>query len=149
MSTYVWYSTFWKMIEIVLLQYPNNPNEKQKIAMYQFFESLKELIPCNSCKDHYKFFIKFYPVNVNTHQNVENWVNALKKSIGENKQKLSNSNERFNLMKRKLIGDKPVKKKLNRSKKLNKSNKSNKSISRRQKNIILSKRGFKPPCLLC
>lgn len=49
----VWGPFFWHTIHIVALGYPQQPTYSDKKAAREFFESLKTLIPCPICKEHY------------------------------------------------------------------------------------------------
>ena len=58
----VWGPFFWHTIHITALGYPVDPSHAQKKAAKEFFESLKLLIPCPICKEHYLTHLEKYPI---------------------------------------------------------------------------------------
>jgi hypothetical protein len=48
-----WGPFFWHTIHIVALGYPSKPSYGDKKAAKEFYESLKFLIPCPICREHY------------------------------------------------------------------------------------------------
>lgn len=58
----VWGPFFWHTIHITALGYPSEPSYAHKKAAKEFFESLKVLIPCPICKDHYVEHLEKYPI---------------------------------------------------------------------------------------
>ena len=57
-----WGPFFWHTIHITALGYPSNPSYAHKKAAKEFFESLKILIPCPICRDHYSEHFEKYPI---------------------------------------------------------------------------------------
>jgi hypothetical protein len=57
-----WGPFFWHTIHIVALGYPMKPSHAHKKAARDFFESMRLLIPCPICKDHYNTHIEKYPI---------------------------------------------------------------------------------------
>jgi len=57
-----WGPFFWHTIHIVALGYPSEPSHAHKKAAKEFYESLKILIPCPICKDHYVEHLEKYPL---------------------------------------------------------------------------------------
>ena len=58
----VWGPIFWNTIHIATLGYPPNPSAADKDGMRKFFESLKTVIPCPVCREHYKQHLAESPV---------------------------------------------------------------------------------------
>ena len=58
----VWGPIFWNAIHIATLGYPPNPSAADKDGMRKFFESLKTVIPCPICREHYKQHLAESPV---------------------------------------------------------------------------------------
>lgn len=48
-----WGPFFWHTIHITALGYPKNPSYGDKKAAKEFYESLKFLLPCPVCREHY------------------------------------------------------------------------------------------------
>ena len=57
-----WGPFFWHTIHIAALGYPSKPSYAQKNAAKDFFESLKFLIPCPVCRDHYSKYMEILPL---------------------------------------------------------------------------------------
>jgi hypothetical protein len=58
----VWGPFFWHTIHIVALGYPAEPSHAHKKAAKDFYESLRFLIPCPICKEHYNVHLEKYPI---------------------------------------------------------------------------------------
>ena len=58
----VWGPHGWKFIHYITLGYPNNPTPLDKSQYYNFFESLKNVIPCSICGSHFKEHLKAHPL---------------------------------------------------------------------------------------
>jgi hypothetical protein len=57
-----WGPFFWHTIHIVALGYPSSPSYNEKKSAKEFFESLRFLIPCPICKDHYNAHLEKFPL---------------------------------------------------------------------------------------
>lgn len=58
----VWGPFFWHTIHITALGYPTEPTYAHKKAAKEFYESLKFLIPCPICRDHYEEHLSKHPI---------------------------------------------------------------------------------------
>jgi hypothetical protein len=58
----VWGPIFWNTIHIVTLGYSKHPTSEEQDHMRMFFESLKTVIPCPVCREHYKEHLKTMPI---------------------------------------------------------------------------------------
>jgi len=58
----VWGPFFWHTMHITALGYPMEPSHAHKKAAKEFYESLKILIPCPICKEHYNAHLEKYPL---------------------------------------------------------------------------------------
>ena len=56
--------------------YPVNPTSNQKNATFSFFNNLKEIIPCDICKNHYKHFFNTNNIknSLNNRNDLIEWV---------------------------------------------------------------------------
>ena len=54
MDAAVWGPHAWCFIHSLTLAYPKNPTDKEKKSTIQFFTSLKDILPCDLCKTHYR-----------------------------------------------------------------------------------------------
>jgi hypothetical protein len=57
-----WGPFFWHTMHITALGYPMEPSHAHKKAAKEFYESLKILIPCPICKEHYNAHLEKYPL---------------------------------------------------------------------------------------
>jgi hypothetical protein len=57
-----WGPFFWLTIHIIALGYPNEPTYTDKHAARDFFQSLGHLLPCPTCREHYKQHIAALPI---------------------------------------------------------------------------------------
>ena len=53
MNPKIWGPSAWLFLHTVTFNYPNNPTEEDKRNYLTFFNSLKHIIPCPLCKEHY------------------------------------------------------------------------------------------------
>ena len=86
----VWGPHGWKFIHFITLGYPNNPSIEEKKTYKNFFETLKTVIPCSICANHYKEHLKIHPLDDNVLSNKKNFIewginvhNAVNKSHGK------------------------------------------------------------------
>ena len=54
----------WKFIHYITMGYPNVPSEEDKLKYYNFFHSLKYVIPCSICGAHFKENLEKTPLEV-------------------------------------------------------------------------------------
>ena len=70
----VWGPHGWKFIHYVTLGYPNNPDNNDKQNYLNFFESLKNVIPCSICGNHFKEHMKAFPLTDNILSNKKKFI---------------------------------------------------------------------------
>lgn len=84
-----WGPFFWHTIHIVALGYPVKPTYAEKKAAKDFFESLRFLIPCPICRDHYNAHLEKYPLSphLDTRKDLLHWTillhNEVNKKLGK------------------------------------------------------------------
>ena len=59
----VWGPHGWKFIHYVTLGYPVNPTDEDKEKYFNFFHSLKYVIPCSICGNHFKENLEKTPLD--------------------------------------------------------------------------------------
>ena len=62
MKPSVWGPQFWFILHIISFEYPEYPTESDKNIYYSFYSSLKDILPCEMCKKHYREFIHKHPL---------------------------------------------------------------------------------------
>tara|TARA_B100001057_G_C22813944_1_gene936583 strand:+ start:411 stop:878 length:468 start_codon:yes stop_codon:yes gene_type:complete len=63
MDPKIWGPHFWYVLHITSLNYPENPSQYEKRAYYDFYTSIKDILPCKNCKNHYNTYIMQHPIN--------------------------------------------------------------------------------------
>jgi len=63
LNTKIWGPHAWFLIDSVCIGYPNNPTKKYKKNMKKFIYSLRYLLPCIICRNHFKTFCKNNPLD--------------------------------------------------------------------------------------
>jgi len=85
-----WGPPGWKFIHFVTLGYPDNPSDEDKLNYKTFLTSIKNILPCPLCSNHYKQNLIDNPLDDNalsSRINLINWGikvhNAVNKSNGK------------------------------------------------------------------
>lgn len=85
----VWGPVFWLTIHITALGYPEKPSYAQKRAAKEYFEGLQFLLPCPTCREHYKQHLEKNPIapSLDTRRDLFAWTvnvhNAVNKMLGK------------------------------------------------------------------
>jgi len=86
-SPIYWGPSAWKFFETTAFGYPDDPSEEEKTAAFNFFESLRYLLPCETCKEHYSENFETLPVDVESRETLSRWVvefhNIVNVSLGK------------------------------------------------------------------
>ena len=85
MSPDVWGPIFWATMHVATLGYPVNPNEHEQAAAIQFYESLKVMIPCPICREHYSMNLETMPIKdaVKGRDELINWAFNIHNSVNK------------------------------------------------------------------
>jgi len=76
-------------MHLISFEYPINPTEYDKRIYHDFYTSLKDVIPCEDCKKHYREHITRYPLtpHLDSRDNLVKWViqvhNFVNTSLGK------------------------------------------------------------------
>ena len=62
MNPKIWGGYAWFFLHSVTLNYPDDPSSEDKQRMKDFFNSLKYVLPCNSCSKHLRSHIRNRPL---------------------------------------------------------------------------------------
>ena len=68
MDPKVWGPHGWQFLHSITLAYPDNPTLEDKNNHAQFFNGIQNILPCQSCRDHYSLSLQELPVE----QHLEN-----------------------------------------------------------------------------
>ena len=62
MDPNIWGPHAWQFLHSITLAYSDNPSESERQNYAQFFESLKDILPCEKCRIHYTQNLQTYPI---------------------------------------------------------------------------------------
>lgn len=70
-----WGEYLWHTIHFVSLGYPTNPSSNDKKYYKNFYENLKNVIPCQECSEHYAENLKKYNIDnfLSTREKLFEW----------------------------------------------------------------------------
>lgn len=74
MKTSVWGPSAWRFLHAVTFSYPEAPDEQQRQAATNLFQSLRQLIPCGDCCGHYCTEIQSHPPQVQSRDSLSRWL---------------------------------------------------------------------------
>lgn len=87
----IWGPHFWNAINAIALSYPDKPDIKDQQNVTVFFTSLKDVLPCEKCQEHFKQNLKKFPLApaLSSRKQLIHWVidvhNAVNESHGKKK----------------------------------------------------------------
>ena len=85
----IWGPHLWFIMHLISFEYPIQPTEYDKRIYHDFYTSLKDVIPCEDCRKHYRDHITKYPLtpHLDSRDNLVKWViqvhNFVNTSIGK------------------------------------------------------------------
>ena len=87
----IWGPPAWTFLHTITFNYPNNPSEQDKQNYYNFFDSLKYVLPCDKCKKHYKENSRDLKDNLNSRDDLVKWLIDIHNEVNvkNNKRKYS------------------------------------------------------------
>ena len=76
MNAEIWGSNAWIFLLSIQFTYPHNPDFKIKKDFFNFFDNLKNIIPCEICKTHYKNHLHTHPImdSLNSKEDLIKWL---------------------------------------------------------------------------
>ena len=86
MNPKIWGPSAWLFLHTVTFNYPNNPTEEDKRNYLTFFNSLKHIIPCPLCKEHYIENLKNIPINLDSKDKLIEWLFDVHNSVNKQKE---------------------------------------------------------------
>lgn len=112
MEPKIWGPSAWIFLHSVTLNYPDNQSSQHKENYKKFFESLGDVLPCPTCKKHYKENIIKNPIRLDSKDDLTKWLIDIHNKVNETNGKELFSYESFNEKYEKLYSQKnmnPVK----------------------------------------
>ncbi len=93
----IWGPKAWFFIDTIILSYPNKPSEENKETYKNFLYQLKNVLPCESCRNHYQNSIKDIPLSsfyLSSRNNLIEWIIKIHNKVNIiNNKKLINKSE--------------------------------------------------------
>lgn len=89
MNPSVWGPSFWFVLHTVSLNYPDNPSYAERRTHYDFYHIVRNILPCEMCRQHYRELIKQYPIQpfLDSKSSLVSWVimihNQVNKRLGK------------------------------------------------------------------
>ena len=76
MDPKLWGPSAWYFLHSVTFSYPENPTQKEKKSLKDFFRSLEFLLPCDVCKLNFKHHFNEDPIDghLNSREEVIKWL---------------------------------------------------------------------------
>lgn len=74
MKTTLWGPSAWRFLHSVTFTYPEFPTEEHKKAASDLFLSLKQLMPCRECCDHYCQELLESPPRTESRRDLSTWL---------------------------------------------------------------------------
>jgi hypothetical protein len=93
MMTSVWGPPMWHILHTISFNYPVEPTNDDKTYYYNFYNNLKNILPCRYCRENLKKNLKKHPLNKSVFKNrdsLSRWVYNLHETINEMLGKKSN-----------------------------------------------------------
>ena len=72
-----WGTAGWTFLHTITYSYPDNPTNSNIDDYYNFFSNLKNVLPCQMCKDNMKKHLETYPLTRNTLKSKRELINWL------------------------------------------------------------------------
>ncbi len=80
----------WKFMHYVTVAYPDDPTDQDKHQMEVFFLSIKNVLPCKMCRDHFEETLEKHPLDEHalaSRHNLVKWMikvhNEVNKATGK------------------------------------------------------------------
>lgn len=83
----------WKTMHAVAFSYPESPTAEDRKNYIDFFNSLRNVIPCPQCGVHYSQYLQENPINADNSEDLARWVYNLHDTVNKRNKKESPSFE--------------------------------------------------------
>lgn len=89
MNPLVWGPSFWFVMHTVSLHYPDEPTYAERRTHYDFYHIVRDILPCEMCRQHYRELLEQYPVQpfLDSKTSLVTWVvmihNQVNKRLGK------------------------------------------------------------------
>ena len=76
-----WGPRTWDFLNVIAFKFPDNSSQEDRENYMNFFDSLANVLPCGTCREHYKEWISDNKAVFNTRQDAINWVVELHNNV--------------------------------------------------------------------
>ena len=84
MEPNIWGPDAWTFLHSITFQYPENPTDIDKQNYHTFFDSLKNVLPCPTCQEHYGNTLTGYPIKLDNRQELIEWFIDIHNDVNRN-----------------------------------------------------------------
>ena len=73
----IWGPSSWKFMHYITIGYPENPSQEVKSSTYNFFTSLKNILPCEKCRYNFGYHLNNRPLTneiLSSRNKLINWL---------------------------------------------------------------------------
>ena len=83
MDPQLWGPSAWYFLHSLTFSYPENPTQKEKKSIKDFFSSLQYLLPCDVCKLNYKIHFNEDPIDghLQSRERVVKWLISIHNKV--------------------------------------------------------------------
>ena len=76
MNPEIWGPPLWYEMHTKTFKYPENPTNRDKLYITQYFNEFKNTLPCDKCKVHYRSYLLMRPLQyyVNNKESLVRWL---------------------------------------------------------------------------
>lgn len=85
MNPLVWGPPFWFVLHTVSFNYPEHPTYSDKRTHYDFFYNIRNVLPCEMCRQHYRELLKQYPIEpfLDSRESIISWVILIHNQVNQ------------------------------------------------------------------
>ena len=59
----IWGPELWKFMHYLTISYPENPTNEEMNTIYNFFQTIQTVLPCEKCRYNFKYHLENTPLN--------------------------------------------------------------------------------------
>ena len=94
MEPKIWGPPAWIFLHSITFQYPEYPTDIEKQKYYTFFHSLKNVLPCPNCREHYQINFDKLQIDLESRKGLIEWLIDLHNEVNmKNGKKVLTYNE--------------------------------------------------------
>lgn len=85
MNPLVWGPSFWFVMHTVSLNYPDNPTYAERRTHYDFYHIIRNILPCEMCREHYRELLEEYPIQpfLDSKTSLVSWVVMIHNQVNQ------------------------------------------------------------------